>query len=181
MPVSSSFDHDAPHVHILTPGDHFSPRTGSAVPTVVHGLAGAGGAPSSVAVERGTYAEHYPSASVVEYAPAPPVRPAERYLDAGMARLGLPRRAARRWWGAALHDQGSWDPSVIMAHNGPQLVPLVDTRRHESVLYAHNEVLRSYGPGEAKRTLGGAARIICVSEFLASRTRPHLEIGRAHV
>ena len=28
-------------IHAITPGDHFSPLTGSAIPTVVHGLAGA--------------------------------------------------------------------------------------------------------------------------------------------
>ena len=30
--------HERGHVHVITPGDHYSPRTGSAVPTVVDGL-----------------------------------------------------------------------------------------------------------------------------------------------
>ena len=46
-----------PLVHAITPGDHFSPLTGSAVPTVVDGLSRAIiDRPARVLVARGTYA-----------------------------------------------------------------------------------------------------------------------------
>lgn len=167
------------HLHVITPGDHFSPGTGSAVPTVVHGLAGAtpAGEPRPrVAVARGTYPDRYASADAVEYDQAVP-RPWDRYADLLMARAGLPRAGARRVFGATLTDQASWPPSVVLAHNAPQLVPLVDAGRHAPVLYAHNDLLRTYGRREAARVLGPAEAIVCVSDFLASRTADRLPVS----
>ncbi|MFE7407830.1 glycosyltransferase family 4 protein [Isoptericola sp. NPDC057559] len=164
------------HLHVITPGDHFSPATGSALPTVVHGLAGAtpAGAPRSVVVvARGTYADRYPSADVVEYTAVAPRR-TDRYRDAVSARVGLPRAATRRALAATLADQWRWPPSVVLGHNLPQLVPLVDGRRHAAVLYAHNELLRTYSVREAGRVLDGAGALVCVSDFVADRTADRL-------
>lgn len=85
-------------IHVITPGDHFSPRTGSAIPTVVDGLSRAtpSGQPRpAVLVARGTYPDRYDSADAIEYTrPRPHNR--DRYVDAGLSRLGLPRVMARR-------------------------------------------------------------------------------------
>jgi glycosyltransferase involved in cell wall biosynthesis len=140
------------------------------VPTVVHGLASAAARRPVVLVARGTYPDRYPSADVVEYDGQPPWPAAMRYVDAGLGRLALPRLGARRPLRATLTGQDRWGPSVVVAHNAPQLVPLVD-RRHAAVLYAHNDLLRSYTGVEARRTLGRAAAIVCVSTFLAERVR----------
>ena len=157
------------HVHLLTPGDHFSPRTGSAVPTVVHGLASGGVGPRpTVVVARGTYAPRYPSADVIEYDEAPQRR-ADRYLDLLAGTLGVARPGARRALAATLRAQGSWPESVVLAHNAPQAVPLV-APRHTPVLYAHNQLLRTYGRREAARVLDRAAAVVCVSEYLADET-----------
>lgn len=176
MPMTSDFTSIRRHIHVLTPGDHFSPRTGSAIPTVVHGLAGAT-PPSlpraSVVVAEGTYPDRYPSADVIEYAPVPGHR-LDRYADAAMSRVGLGRPSARRSFAATVEDQASWAPSVVFAHNAPALVPLV-APRHEPVLYAHNDLLRTYGPAEAYRTLRQARAVVCVSRFLAERMRPRLD------
>ncbi|PFG44212.1 glycosyl transferase family 1 [Isoptericola jiangsuensis] len=164
------------HVHVITPGDHFSPSTGSAVPTVVHGLAGATpeGAPRTrVAVAEGTYPDHYPTAEVVPYPPAAAHR-SDRYRDLAASRLGLARGGARRTLAPAVADQERWPPSVVVGHNMPQLVGLVDTDRHVPVLYAHNELLRSYGAREAGRTLDPAGGIVCVSAYVAERTAERL-------
>jgi glycosyltransferase involved in cell wall biosynthesis len=164
------------HVHVITPGDHFSPRTGSAVPTVVHGLSEATPvhAPRpAVAVARGTYPERYTSAEVLEYEQAAAQR-ADRYVDAALSRLGLPRLASRRTFASTVSDQRSWHAAIVLAHNAPQLVPSVDTRLHMPVLYAHNNVLRTYSQREAGRTLDRAPVLVCVSEALATQIAPHL-------
>ncbi|WP_407316564.1 glycosyltransferase family 4 protein [Isoptericola halotolerans] len=166
-----------PLVHVLTPGDHFSPRTGSAIPTVVDGLstgAPAGGPRATVVVAAGTYPQRYPSADAVEYSPVP-ARPADRYVDVALARLGLPRAGVRRTLRAALAGQAAWSPAFVLAHNAPALVPLVD-RRHVPVLYAHNQVLGTYGHGEARRTLAPAAAVVCVSDYLADQVRDSLPL-----
>lgn len=162
------------HVHLITPGDHFSPLTGSAIPTVVHGLASA--APTQerdgVLIARGTFADRYESAAALEYEPVP-TSSAYRYLDPLAARLGLPRYGARRSYTAALAAQESWSPSVVLLHNAPQAVPSVSAR-HRRVLYAHNQLLRTYGRQEASRTLGPVDTIVCVSHYLAEQTAGYL-------
>jgi glycosyltransferase involved in cell wall biosynthesis len=158
-------------LHVITPGDHFSPSTGSALPTVVHGLAGAtppGGVRPAVVVARGTYPDRYASADVIEYDAVPHGR-FDRYLDAGLSRLGAPRAAVRREFAATVADQSSWEPSVILGHNAPQLVPAIDAERHAAVLYAHNDVLRTYSRREAGRVLERADAIISVSHSLAGQ------------
>ncbi len=163
-------------MHVITPGDHFSPRTGSAIPTVVHGLATAANARGDrpqVVVARGTYPDRYPSADVVEYTERPAGR-SDRRIDAVTGRLGLGRPRTRRRYTATVIDQDVWPPSVVFAHNAPQLVGAIDVSRHVPVLYAHNELLRTYSRREAGQALSHAARIVCVSEFLAERTRDRL-------
>lgn len=168
-----------PLVHVITPGDHYSPRTGSAVPTVVDGLARAAAAAGlprpAVAVAHGTYPDRYDSAEVREYAPRP-ARAPDRWLDAGLSRLGLPRAGARRVLGATVRDQDAWAPSVVVAHNAPALLPLVG-RRHTAVLWAHNQVLRSYSLREAGRVVGRAGAVVCVSDHLAGELAPRLPAG----
>lgn len=163
------------HVHLITPGDHFSPSTGSAVPSVVHGLCGgaAPGVRSSVLVARGTYPDRYPTAEVIEYDLVTGGRH-DRYLDAARGQLGFPRSAARRPIRAALSGQDAWPASAVIAHNLPAAVAVVDARQHRPVLYAHNHLLRSYSPWESGRALDRVAAIIAVSNSLAEQLRPHL-------
>lgn len=163
-------------VHVITPGDHFSPSTGSAIPTVVDGLCRyrPDGVPRpAVAVAKGTYPDRYDSADIIEYCQASPMRLprplSERRLDGALSLVGLPRWCARRTFAPTVGAQSGWEPSVVLAHNAPQLVPLVDTRKHAAVLYAHNHLLRTYSSLEARRVLGSAAAIICVSEWLAAQ------------
>lgn len=163
-------------LHVITPGDHFSPRTGSAIPTVVDGLSRATPADEprpAVLVARGTYPDRYDSADAVEYDQAAGHR-RDRYLDAALARAGLPRIGIRGEFRAVFRDQHDWEPSIVLAHNAPQAVPLVDARRHLSVLYAHNLLFRAYRRREAARVLAPAAAIVCVSEALAEQTAAFL-------
>ena len=154
-----------PYVHVLTPGDHFSPRTGSALPTVVSGLSQfdrKSGSRSSVLVGRDTYPDRYPTAGVIEYETVEANALGERYVDPVLGRIGAPRIGSRRAWNAALESQSNWTRSVIFAHNGPQLLPSVD-KRHMAILYAHNELFRTYSKREVGRTLSAMDGLICVS------------------
>ncbi|MGC0250082.1 glycosyltransferase family 4 protein [Pseudactinotalea sp. Z1748] len=158
------------HIHLITPGDHFSPRTGSAIPTVVHGLAGAAcptGVRPAVLLARGTYPDRYQSAEIIEFDQAP-ARRFDGHLDVIAGRLGV-RRPSRRTYAASLRSQRRWEQATLLAHNAPQAIPLVDPR-HQAVLYAHNQLLRTYSRRESGRTLDAAAAIICVSEHLAQQT-----------
>lgn len=165
-------------IHVITPGDHFSPRTGSAIPTVVDGLARAAAAigerRQAVVVDASTWRPRYDSADVIEYTGARPPSRAERYLDAARGRLGRDRTAVARYFSPvadALRDERA---AVVFAHNAPVLPWLLRGSPHTVVLYAHNDLLATFTSVEAGRMLGNAAAIVCVSESLAERARARL-------
>ena len=165
-------------VHTITPGDHYSPRTGSAIPTVVHGLATAalacGDPRQAVVVDRSTYAPRYDSADLIEYVGATAPRRAGRYADLIAGRVGMPRAAIASYYRPIADAVRDLAPSIVLAHNAPILAWLLRDTDHRVVLYAHNELLRTYSRAEAGRMLGSAAAIVCVSESLARRTRARL-------
>lgn len=165
-------------VHTITPGDHFSPRTGSAIPTVVDGLAAAAAASGdprhAVVVDASTMHPRYTSAEVIEYTgTAGPSRWARR-ADVARGILGLPRTAAAGYFQPIADALTRLPPSLVIAHNAPLLPWLLRSTSHRVVLYAHNEVLRTYTRADAQRVLGDVAAIVCVSESLAERTRERL-------
>jgi glycosyltransferase involved in cell wall biosynthesis len=160
-----------PIYHVITPGDHYSPETGSAIPTVVHGLARAGGQarsfPQHVVVQAGTYANRYRSAQILEYSGGPPPTRRERAVDAALGRVGLTRPFATRAYRPVAEVLRSAPPGIVVAHNGTALARLVRHTEHRFVLYAHNDLFRSYSAMEATRAVKACDRVICVSRFLA--------------
>ncbi len=163
-------------LHAITPGDHFSPRTGSAIPTVVDGLAGASGRDRPpyrhfVVLDRTTMQPRYDSAETIEYAGAPSPTRRERLLDLARGRVGLTRTAVARYYAPVAEAIRAREPAFVLAHNAPVLPALLRGVEHRVVLYAHNDLLRTYSRREAGRMLDGVAAIVCVSESLAERTR----------
>lgn len=167
-------------IHALTPGDHFSPRTGSAIPTVVHGLAGAARlddphAPRhAVLLDGSTFAPRYASADLLEYVGAPAPSQIDRILDPLLARAGRRRVATERYWSPLADALSGEEPAIVVAHNAPVLPSLLRRLPHRVVLYAHNDLFRTIGRAEAHRILAPAAAIVCVSDHLAERTRRRL-------
>ncbi len=164
------------HLHLITPGDHYSPSTGSAIPTVVHGLARAAAATNrprpAVLVAAGTRPDRYDSADVVEYAPTTSRLPAP--VDWAFGRVGMPRPRARARLRPAVAVAAAHGPdAVLVAHNEPQAVALAPGQRAR-VLWAHNQLFATYSPREAGRALASADAIVCVSEHLAHATAARL-------
>lgn len=162
-------------IHTITPGDHFSPRTGSALPTVVHLLAdaavAAGDAQHAVVLDRTTYVPRYPGVRLIEYDRGPGVTRTGRYLDAAAGRVGLPRRHQSAWF-APLADAVRGEPaSHVLAHNAPLMPWLLRGTDHRVSIYAHNQLFRTFSRGEADRIVGEASAVICVSDALADDTR----------
>lgn len=159
-------------IHALTPGDHFSPRTGSAIPTVVHGLASAAADSryrQHVLVEASTFRPRYTSAEPVEYVGAGFPTRWERALDLGLSTAGLPRVRARRSYRPLVDALSGIRPSIVIAHNAPLLPRMLATTRHSSVYYAHNELPRGMSRHESTRLLAPASAIVAVSADLAAR------------
>lgn len=162
-----------PVVHALTPGDHFSPRTGSAIPTVVDGLASAAAAddryPQRVLLDASTFHPRYASAEAIEYTGAGfPVR-WERAVDLGLSRAGLPRLRAQRSYRPLVAALDGQPASLVIAHNAPILPRMLTRTPHTPVYYAHNDLPRGMSVAEAGRTLRSAGAVVAVSADLAER------------
>ncbi|WP_430647047.1 glycosyltransferase family 4 protein [Agromyces sp. GXS1127] len=166
-------------IHAITPGDHFSPRTGSAIPTVVDGLAGAARRDvdrvnHAVLLDRSTMRPWYRSAEPIEYERAAWLTRRDRAMDLARARLGLRRSAVERFYAPLVDAVRQRPPAFVLAHNAPVLPSMLRDSGHRVVLYAHNDLLRTYSRSEAVRVLGSAAAIVCVGDALAARTRAAL-------
>lgn len=176
-------------LHTITPGDHFSPRTGSAIPTVVDGLAAAAGRDGGpfrhyVVLDRMTMRPRYDSAAVIEYDGARGPTRNERVVDLARGRIGLPRSAVARYFEPVARAIRTHEPAIVLAHNAPVLPWLLRDTQHRVVLYAHNDLFRTYSRREAGRVLDSAAAIVCVSDALADRTSaalPKRIAGRVRV
>lgn len=166
-------------LHAITPGDHFSPRTGSAIPTVVDGLAAAGGRDAepiahTVVLDRTTMRPRYDSAAVIEYTGAQSPTRRERVIDLARGRVGLSRSAVARYYEPIAEAIRTREPAFVLAHNAPVLPWLLRDTEHRVVLYAHNDLLRTYSRLESGRVLDSVGAIVCVSDSLAERTRASL-------
>lgn len=161
------------HAHVLTPGDHYSPRTGSATATVVHGLMSAhlaSGGSGVVAVARGTYEERYPVGGTVEYRLGAAPSRSRKLLDVASSRAGGRRRGAAAWYEPAIAAAAGAAPDVVFVHNGAGASSIVPARP-PAVLYCHNDLLRTYTRREAEGALSSFAGVVCVSDWLADRVR----------
>ncbi|KRE25821.1 glycosyltransferase family 4 protein [Agromyces sp. Soil535] len=173
-------------IHVITPGDHYSPRTGSAIPTVVHGLASAAAKDEdavrhSVVVEASTMRPRYESAAAIEYRGVPGPSRRDRYLDLVRGTLGWPRSAVGRYYEPIAETIRHLKPSIVLAHNAPILPWLLRDSPHKVLLYAHNDLLRTFTKAEVSRMLGSVSAIVCVSESLAEQTRHRLPRNLAHI
>ncbi|MFE6254109.1 glycosyltransferase family 4 protein [Agromyces sp. NPDC057865] len=176
-------------IHVITPGDHYSPRTGSATSTVAHGLSAAAqrdgwGYRPFVVLDASTMRPRYDSATPIEYDGVPGPSRRERLADVALGRVGLPRRAAARYFRPAADAIAERKPAIVLAHNAPVLAWLLRDTPHRVVLYAHNDLLGTYTKSEAARMLGGVAAIVAVSDSLAAqlaRSLPRPLVDRLHV
>jgi glycosyltransferase involved in cell wall biosynthesis len=173
-----------PIYHVITPGDHYSPETGSAIPTVVHGLVRAGEQSNrfaqSVVVQAGTYANRYRSGQILEYRGGPPPTRRERAADAALGRAGLTRPFATRAYRPVAEALRAAPPGIVVGHNAAALARLMHGTGHRFILYAHNDLFRSYSTMEATRVVKACDLVICVSRFLRDEmsgrvTRPLLD------
>src|SRR4029079_7342093 len=92
-PTTAPASPPLPFIHIPTPGDHYSPATGSAISTLIYQFAKAHASRAGhtdIVLARGTR-PHYDVGRCIEVAPRTYPPRWQRAIDAGLARFGLPR------------------------------------------------------------------------------------------
>ncbi|MEA3212769.1 MAG: spore coat protein [Chthoniobacter sp.] len=169
------------HLHIPTPGDHYSPATGSAVMTVIHAIAcehAAVGGETRLLVSRGTRHD-YEVGGCQEVEPTTPPRRWQKAIDIGVARAGGRRfftEKTYRPFGQAIPPDFE---GCVFVHNGPEAVRAVRARapRAQVILWMHNPVFQHYARHEIERIESSLDRIVGVSGVIARSVETRL--GRA--
>ncbi len=163
-------------VHVPTPGDHYSPATGSAVMTVIHGMTVphvAAGHAATILVSRGTK-ENYPPypAGETREIDLPIALPGKvrKIFDAAWGRLFAARPNAAGQYQAVAAALGDSFDGTLFLHNAPAAIPLLRKRLPHAclALYAHNQLFNTYGAREIRRVIDCADAILCVSHFIAN-------------
>ncbi len=167
------------HIHIATPGDHYSAATGSAISTVIYEMAcrhQANGGNTRLIVGRGTRHD-YPVGECIEVDFPPLPSRARKAMDALMGRFGQPRRFGQSVYRSAAAAIPADFAGMIFLHNIPVGLRLLKkTHPHaQIVLWCHNTLFRTYSDAEVARTLESADSILCVSEFLAKEIQRRLD------
>lgn len=163
-------------VHLPTPGDHYSPATGSAVITIIHELAKAHAAqnlPTSIIVANGT-TDGFPPYSTgtlleTDLPLALPSKP-KRILDSVLARLLLSRPFSSSQFANAATALTPAFGGTLFVHNAPAAIPLLRNKLPNArlVLYAHNQLFNTYSRREVRHIIDRADLILCVSNFISN-------------
>jgi glycosyltransferase involved in cell wall biosynthesis len=177
-------------IHIITPGDHFSPSTGSAIPTIVHNLSVAGaksGSLSYVVVDETTRKDRYTSAEVIDCAYKTfRLGKIQKICDLAIGRVSGIRRKVANLYFPALEAISQMDAANIILHNAcphPSLMKRI-APQHFYYCWLNNDVLRYYGHRERNGLASSYDGIICCSDYIRNSTlhglRPELH-NRIHV
>jgi glycosyltransferase involved in cell wall biosynthesis len=173
------------HIHIPTPGDHYSPTTGSATMTLIYEMTRRHvehGGQSRVVVAPGTRRGYDVGDRVEVPFPSAPT-PAHRCLDIAAGWLGRDRGFGARYYApAAAAIEPEFDGPVFV-HNDPSgVIPLRRRRpRARICLWANNSLFRTYSRPEVHRVIDACDRVLCCSEFLAGELRSRLSRGHERV
>jgi glycosyltransferase involved in cell wall biosynthesis len=167
------------HIHIPTPGDHYSPATGSAIMTIIYEAArihASRGGNTQVIVSAGTRHD-YPVGECFEVAATPPPKRWQKAIDLTCGRFGFDRpfgTGAYRRHAAAIPTSFA---GTIFIHNDAASIALFKREHpHASVcLWANNELFGTYGDHELKRVYDAADCLICCSHYIADQARSRLD------
>jgi glycosyltransferase involved in cell wall biosynthesis len=169
------------HLHIPTPGDHYSPVTGSAVMTVIHAIAREHAAvrgKTRLLVSRGTRHD-YEVGDCQEVESIAPTRRWQKGIDFALSRIGRRRFFGEKTYQPFCQAIAPDFDGCIFIHNAPETVQAVRARapRAQVILWMHNAVFQNYSRSETERIERSLDRIVCVSGAIARSVE--IRLGRA--
>jgi glycosyltransferase involved in cell wall biosynthesis len=162
-----------PWVFVPTPGDHYSPCTGSANITRIYRLAEqhmAAGGEVRIIVGRNTRADTYRAGEVVRVDYPASGGKYARAMDVAMGHLNLQRRFTSNLYASAAAALPRGFRGTLFLYNEPSAAAVFRQRCPDAniVLYLGNQIWRMYTAQEAALTLRWVDHVICISEFLAN-------------
>ncbi|RFC43703.1 MAG: Glycosyltransferase involved in cell wall bisynthesis [Verrucomicrobia bacterium] len=163
-------------VHIPTPGDHYSPGTGSAVITIVAALARVqteeGAGTPRVLVSKGTQNGYppYPAGRIQE-SDFPPrsITALQKLADVILGRVASCRPFTGGLYLELAESLCADFCGVLLVHNQPAAILPLRRRfpKASLVLYAHNEAFGTYSRAETLKIFRAVNLVVCCSGFLA--------------
>lgn len=187
-PITATGSREPVLIHVPTPGDHYSPQTGSAIITIINQMAKYHAqleGESYIAVTHGTNWGYEIGKPLVSDAAARHRTNYRRYADQMLAHFGLPRRYSAIAY-APIVDKieetltDDFDGAVLI-HNSIEAIPYFDQRLPKArvCLWAHNDLLDHRTHREIARTADHAHRVICCSHYIAKDMARHMP-GNEH-
>lgn len=176
-------------VHIPTPGDHYSPATGSAVITIIAALAEAqakmGDGCPKILVTQGTTVGYppYPFGEIIESTARSDAQyTLQKLADIALGRITGLRPFTHRLYKKLAAGLGRNFSGVLLIHNQPAaIIPLRRLfPRATLTLYLHNAAFSTYSASEISKIANALDSVICCSGFLAKTTLLRLPPAHAH-
>jgi len=161
------------HIHVPTPGDHYSRKTGSAVMTLIYEFTRQHlrtGGRSQIVVGHNTRHDYEAGEHlVVHFGPHP--TKTQKIADVGLARLGFRRPYINRTYAPAVNAiDPEFDGAVFIQNTpGPACQFKERLRKAQICINAHNELFNTYDAREMRRTVSAVDRIIFNCHFLANQ------------
>jgi glycosyltransferase involved in cell wall biosynthesis len=158
-------------VHIPTVGDHYSYSTGSAVMTRIFELAKAHereGEQSIVVVNKGTRCDYPAGICVPTELRGYPGRN-EKLVDVALGTLGFPRPFFAHAYEPMLAAIPRDFRGTVFLHNeaGTAIPCRKKLPNARIVIFAQDELFRTYTNAELRRVLDAADYLVCISKFLS--------------
>lgn len=159
-------------VHIPTPGDHYSPRTGSAIITVIREMTrwhAAAGGRSRVLVSRGTWDGYDDGArEEIDFPRLGTPGKWQKAIDCTVGAVLGRRVLSGRTYLAAAYALGRGYDGVVFVHNEPAAVEVLRRRCPNAriCLWVQNQLFRTYTPRQTRRVIERSHRVICCSDFI---------------
>lgn len=171
--------HSNVHIHVPTPGDHYTFQTGSAIITLIYEFARkhveAGGRAKVLVARNSTY--DYPAGECipVDFAPHPTSR--QKIADVLFARLGMPRYFFNKTYEAGVKAIDPAFDGTIFIQNTP--APVRQFKKAlpnaQVCLNVCNSLFHTYDSRELHRTVDAADLVLFNCEFLANEIRARLK------
>ena len=173
--------HSNTHIHVPTPGDHYTFQTGSAIITLVYEFArkhiDAGGQARILVSRSSTY--DYPAGECIPVDFAPHPTPKQKIADVILARLGLERHFINRTYQAAVNAIDPDFDGTVFIQNTP--APVAQFKRAlpnaQVCVNVCNSLFHTYDLRELHRTVDASDLILFNCEFLANQIRARLKHG----
>lgn len=155
--------------HVPTPGDHYSPKTGSAVITVIHQLSLFHHPGTKVFVHRGTMDGYHDGERIeVNYSRTGTPPGWAKILDRVWGVWGDGRPLSGTTYTTIGQHLGKTFDGIVFLHNEPAAIDVIlaHSPNARCVLWIQNDLFKTYTNRQIRRVVDSASATICCSNYI---------------